>query len=125
MAKTNPDIQLTPKEEEVMQILWDNGALFVKEIVALMPDPKPHVNTISTFVRILEQKGVVTHETHGGSYKYKPLIPRENVRKKTLGTLLKNYFNNSGKGLVSALVEEEKVSVDELKELINIKKKKK
>lgn len=120
MTKNISDIQLTNKEEEVMQILWNNGPLFVKEIVALMPDPKPHVNTISTFVRLLEQKGVVTHEVHGGSFKYKALIPRENVRKKSLGTLLKNYFNNSGKGLVSALVEEEKVSVDELKELINI-----
>lgn len=120
MTKNLSDIQLTNKEEEVMQILWDNGPLFVKEIVALMPDPKPHVNTISTFVRLLEQKGVVTHEVHRGSFKYKALIPRENVRKKSLGTLLKNYFNNSGKGLVSALVEEEKVSVDELKELIKI-----
>lgn len=120
MAKRNPDIQLTPKEEEVMQILWDNGPMFVKEIVALMPDPKPHINTVSTFVRLLEQKGAVTHEAHKMSFKYKAVIQRDKVRKKSLGTLLKNYFNNSGKGLVSALVEEEKVSVDELKELINI-----
>ena len=56
MGKNNSEIQLTPKEEEVMQILWDNGALYVKEIVALMPDPKPHVNTISTFVRALDKR---------------------------------------------------------------------
>lgn len=120
MKKNNSEIQLTPKEEEVMQILWDNGALYVKEIVALMPDPKPHVNTISTFVRALEQKGIVTHETHGGSFKYKALLQRDKIRKKSLKTLLKKYFNNSGIGLVSALVEDEEISSEELKELINI-----
>ena len=124
MKKNDSKTQLTAKEEEVMRILWENGALFVKEIVAIMPDPKPHVNTISTYVRILEQKGMVTHEDHNGSYKYKALLPKENMRKKTLGSLLKNYFDNSGKGLVSALVEDEKVSIDELKELIDIIEKK-
>ncbi|MEZ3551141.1 MAG: BlaI/MecI/CopY family transcriptional regulator [Muribaculaceae bacterium] len=120
MGKNNSEIQLTPKEEEVMQILWDNGALYVKEIVALMPDPKPHVNTISTFVRALEQKGIVTHEAHGGSFKYKALLQRDKIRKKSLKMLLKKYFNNSGIGLVSALVEDEEISSEELKELINI-----
>lgn len=120
MKKSDSDIQLTAKEEEVMQILWEHGPMFVKEIVALMPDPKPHVNTVSTFVRILEQKGMVDHEAQGVSYKYKAVLHRDKVKRKSLGTLLRNYFNNSGKGLVSALVEEDKVSVEELKELIDI-----
>lgn len=89
-------------------------------IVALMPEPHPHVNTISTFVRILEQKGMVTHESHGVTYKYKATLRRDKVRRMTLGSLLKNYFNNSGKGLVTALVEDEQVSVDDLKELIDL-----
>ena len=120
MKRSDTDIQLTQKEEEVMQILWQHGTLSVKEIVALMPEPRPHINTISTFVRILEQKGVVEHESHGTSYKYKAVLRRDKVRRKTLGSLLKNYFNNSGKGLVTALVEDEQVSVDDLKELIDL-----
>lgn len=120
MKKPDSNIQLTPKEEEVMQILWDNGPMFVKDIVALMPEPRPHVNTISTFVRILEQKGMVGHEVQGASYRYSAILPRDKVKRKSLGNLLRNYFNNSGKGLVSALVEEKKVSVEDLKELIDI-----
>ena len=120
MKRSDTDIQLTPKEEEVMHILWQHGTLSVKEIVALMPEPRPHVNTVSTFVRILEQKGVVDHEAHGTSYRYKAVLRRDKVRRKTLGSLLKNYFNNSGKGLVTALVEDEQLTVDDLKELIDI-----
>ena len=45
--------KLTPKEEEVMQILWDLKHAFVKEIVERLPDPQPHYNTISTLIRRL------------------------------------------------------------------------
>lgn len=120
MNKPDSNIQLTPKEEEVMQSLWDNGPMFVKDIVACMPEPRPHVNTVSTFVRILEQKGMVGHEVQGGSYRYSAILRREKVKRKSLGNLLRKYFNNSAKGLVSALVEENKISVNELKELIDI-----
>lgn len=114
------DTKLTAKEEEVMNVLWKHGPMFVKEIVANMPDPKPHVNTVSTYVRILEQKGVVEHEDMGNSFRYKAVLPKEKMRRKTLGSVLRNYFDNSSKGLVSALVEEEKLTVDDLKELISI-----
>ena len=49
--------ELTPKEEEIMQYFWNEGALFVKDLVEKYPDPKPHFNTLSTYVRALEEKG--------------------------------------------------------------------
>lgn len=109
---------LTPREEEVMQMLWDNGPQFVRQLVERYPDPRPHFNTVSTVIRGLEDKGYVTHESIGGSYCYRAARPKEEFRDRSLMQLVKGYFNNNYLGAVSALVEEEKVTVDELKELI-------
>lgn len=108
-----------------MRVFWKHGPLFVKEIVDLLPDPKPHVNTVSTVVRLLEQRGVVGHEKIGGSFRYFAVLPKENFRRTSLGEMLRNYFDNSCKKMVSALVEDERMSVDDLKELIDIIEKKK
>lgn len=117
--------QLTAKEEDIMQIFWQHGPLFVKEILDYMPEPKPHINTVSTVVRVLEGKGYVDHEKQGGSYKYHALLLKENYRKTTLREMLKNYFDNSFKSMVSALVEEEQLDAEELKEVMKIIEKKK
>lgn len=109
---------LTPREEEVMQMLWDNGPQFVRQLVERYPDPRPHFNTVSTVIRGLEEKGYVTHEQIGGSYRYQAVKPKEEFRERSFMQLVKGYFNNNYLGAVSALVEEEKVTVDELKELI-------
>ena len=111
---------LTEKEEQIMQLLWTNGPLYVKEMVAMYPEPQPHVNTVSTLVRILEQKGLVSHNVVGGSYQYYAVAKLEDFRRSRLGSFIRNYFGNSYVGAVSALVEEEKISVDELRELIEI-----
>lgn len=121
----NKSKNLTAKEEEIMRVFWEHGPLFVKEIVDLLPEPKPHVNTVSTVVRLLEQKEVVGHEKVGGSFRYHAILPKESYRRSTLGEMLRNYFDNSCKTMVSALVEEERMSVDDLKELIDIIEKKK
>ena len=63
--------ELTKAEEEIMQVIWDLKAAFVKEIIEQMPDPKPAYNTVSTFVRILQQKGFLDHESHGKSHEKK------------------------------------------------------
>ncbi len=117
--------QLTAKEEEIMQIFWQHGPLFVKEILDYMPEPKPHINTVSTVVRVLEGKGYVDHDKQGGSYKYHALLLKDNYRKTTLREMLKNYFDNSFKSMVSALVEEEQLDAEELKEVMEIIEKKK
>ena len=115
---------LTEKEEEIMQFFWENGPMYVKKIVELYPDPKPHINTISTFVRLLEQKGFVKHEQKGNSYLYYAAINREEYSHRTLRSVMKRYFNNSMMGVVSALFKDDNVSDEELKELINLVKNK-
>ena len=104
-----------------MQMLWSRGPMFVREMVEEYPEPKPHFNTVSTTVRILEEKGYVAHEVAaGGSYRYYATAEIGEFRRRTLAEVVRNYFNNSYAGAVSALVEEEKISVEELKEIISM-----
>lgn len=110
---------LTEKEEKLMTIFWERGPLFVKEIVELYPEPKPHVNTVSTFVRLLEQKGYVSHTSFGSTYQYYAVISKEDYSRNTLRSVISKYFDNSLKGVVSALFKDEKLTDDEIRELIN------
>lgn len=109
---------LTKAEEEIMQILWSLDRAFVKEMLALMPEPKPAYNTVSTIVRILEEKGMVDHEAFGKSHRYFPLLSKEDYRKKETGSLVKNYFNGSIKELVSYFIDDKKLNISDLDELM-------
>ena len=75
MKKHKDTLKLTEKESEIMSMLWETGGMFVREMLERYPEPKPHVNTVSTTVRILEEKGYVGHEQVGGSYRYHALLP--------------------------------------------------
>lgn len=109
---------LSPKEETIMKCFWENGPLFVKEIIDLMDEPKPHFNTISTFIRGLESKGWVGHEQFGKSFRYFPLVKASEYREWSFKGIIDKLFGKSYLGLVSALVEDEKISTDELRDLI-------
>ncbi len=111
---------LTEKETILMRMLWDRGPMFVREMLEIYPEPKPHFNTVSTIIRILEDKGHVGHEVVGASHRYYAIARQEDFRKKSLARLVSDYFNNSYKNAVSALVEEEKISLDELREIIDL-----
>lgn len=112
--------KLTEKEQEIMSMLWQDGPLTVRGMLARYPEPRPHVNTVSTIVRILEEKGFVGHEAVGPGYSYHALAKPEEFRERSLAQLVKNYFNNSYASAVSALAEEEKISVEELREIIDM-----
>ena len=116
---------LTKREEELMQLFWEKGPLFVKEIIALLDEPKPHFNTISTIVRGLEVKGYVAHEAFGNTHRYYAAVSESEHGKRTLGSVVNRYFNSSYLSAVSSLVKEEKISLDELKELIELVEKQK
>ena len=110
--------KLTKKEEEIMNLFWDKGAMFVKELLEHYDEPKPHFNTLSTMVRTLESNGYVAHKAYGNSYQYYPVVTREEFAGSSFKGIISNYFNNSYMSAVSALVKEERITVDELKELI-------
>ena len=113
-------LELTAKESEIMQMLWDEGPLFVREMLERYSDPRPHFNTVSTTVRIMEEKGLVGHEVLGNSHRYYAIARKEDFRSKSFAALIRDYFGNSYKSAVSALAEEEKISVEELREIIDI-----
>lgn len=112
--------KLTEREEELMTILWDEGPLFVREIIDKMPEPKPHFNTVSTFVRLLESKGFVTHSKFGGSYRYEAAVSRDEFSRSTLREVVDRYFGSSIRASVSALVSDENLSDEEIRELVEM-----
>lgn len=112
--------KLTNKEEEVMQILWTIGKGFVKDIMEQMPDPKPHYNTLSTIVRLLEEKGFVSYKSYGKSHQYFPIISLEDYRGVFVKDSIRKYFGNSVSNLVNYFVREEKLTENEIQELMDI-----
>ena len=110
--------ELTEKERPIMELLWSNGPMFVREIVDLMPDPKPHFNTISTFVRILEQKGFVGHEKVGNSFRYLPIVSKESYSIEALDGFLDEYFNGSARDLVFGLLRRGSLTEDDVWDLM-------
>lgn len=110
--------QLTKAEEEIMQVLWDLGSAFVKDIIARLPKPKPAYNTVSTVVRTLEQKGFVGHEPLGKSHKYHPLITKDAYTRSFMKGFVQRYFSGSYQEMVSFFTKEDKLSVNELEELV-------
>ena len=113
--------KLTEREAEVMEQLWERGPLTVRQLLEAYPDPKPHVNTVSTMVRILEDKGYVSHDPDSSKpFMYFALAQASDFAGRSLAKVIKSYFNNSYTSAVSALVEEEKISVDELKQIIDM-----
>ncbi len=118
--------KLTEKEAEVMERLWSEGPQTIRELLASYADPKPHFNTVSTTVRVLIDKGFVAHVGEkNGAYTYGALVESSELSGSSLARLVKNYFNNSYRSEVSALVDLAKISVDELREIIDMVEKRK
>ena len=110
--------ELTRAEEQIMQVLWDLGKGFVKDIIDKLPEPRPAYNTVSTIVRILQDKGFVGHETFGKSHCYYPLVAKDTYTKKFLKNFIGNYFGNSFSQMVSFFAKEENIDLKELEEIL-------
>ncbi len=111
---------LTAKEEEIMQILWDLKRAMVKEIMDKLPNSEQPYSTISSIVRILEKKGFVDYKAYGNTHEYFPLISKADYRRRKFKGLLSGYFDNSIESMVSFLVKEEKISPEEIEELARL-----
>jgi predicted transcriptional regulator len=121
MEKTKLKIrELTRAELEIMQILWSKGRAFVGDILDAMPHPRPAYNTVSTIVRILEQKGFVDHVAHGRTHEYHPAVGREEYTEQYMDNVLGNFFGGSMVQMVSFLSQSDDLSVKDFDEMIAI-----
>ena len=108
-----------------MQVLWGLEKGFVKDILDQYPDPKPHYNTVSTLVRLLQEKGYIGHREYGNTHEYYPVLSKEEYRRGFIKNVINEYFDSSYKKVVSYLMEEEKLKPEELEEIIQMIKNKK
>lgn len=123
--KTNVEAQqeLTKAELELMQVIWDKEKVLVHDILEVLPEPKPAYNTVSTIVRILEQKGFVGHKAYGRTYEYFPIVSKEAYTQRYMTTVLDNFFDGSLSRLVNFFSEQESIPAGEVNEILNMLKK--
>jgi BlaI family penicillinase repressor len=110
--------ELTKAEEQVMHILWKLQKGFIKDILAMMPEPRPAYNTVSTIVRILETKGFVGHHAYGKTHEYYPLVEKDEYSNFFLKNFVGNYFGGSFHKLVSFFARENDMNTSELEEML-------
>ena len=111
--------KLTAKEEELMNIFWAHEPLFIRGLISYMPEPRPHYNTVATLVKFLEEKGFVEREPMANSFRYKVKITKRQYHGDTVSEVVARYYDNSYLSLVSQFVEEDKMDIQELKDLIS------
>ena len=112
--------KLTQQEEEVMLYIWSLGNCFVKDIVAKFTEPQPPYTTVASIVNNLKRKGYVEAKRYGNTYMYIPLIKQGEYKSSFISGVVRNYFANSYKEMVSFFAKEQKLSTDDLKEIINL-----
>jgi len=109
---------LTKAEEHVMQVLWKLGSAFLREIIEAMPAPKPHQNTVATLLKILVEKEFVSITVLGRQHQYFPLVGKEEYSKRTIKQIVKGHFEGSFSNVVSFMVKENNISIEELENLL-------
>jgi len=112
--------ELTRAEEQIMMILWKIKKGFVKDILEHFDEPKPAYNTVSTIVRILQEKGFVKHKAYGRTHEYYPLIAKKDYSKMHMGAFINSYFANSFEKMVSFFAQEKEISVKEMEEIMKL-----
>ena len=110
--------RLSEKEELLMQIVWKRTHVFAKEVRDELPQPKPHINTVATTMKRLADKGFLKYEDFGSTYRYAAAVSQLEYTKRFVKPFLAGLFGNSMKNVVSFFVEEDEVSADELKEIL-------
>ena len=109
---------LTKAEEQVMQVLWKLEKGFLREIIDAMPAPKPHQNTVATLLKILVDKEFVSITVLGRQHLYTPLVEKDEYSKRTMKQIVKGYFEGSFSNVVSFMVKENNISIEELETLL-------
>lgn len=110
--------KLTKAEEELMKALWDLEKGFLKEIMENFPGKTPKQSTVSTVLKILEEKGFVSHETFGRTHRYFPLISKDEYATKFLRHFLGDYFDGSFQKMMSFFSKEGNLSMQDIEQLL-------
>ncbi len=118
-------IKLAKREEQIMQAFWDAGKAFIRDIIPFLPEPRPHYNSVATMVKILEEKGFLSHEVVGNMFCYFPVVSREDYQKHALKDVVSQYFDNSYPRMLAFFAKEQNLSDSELNEIIELIKNKK
>jgi len=113
-------VKLAKREEQIMQVFWDLQKAFIRDVIPLLPDPKPHYNSVATIVKILEEKGFLGHETVGNIYCYFPVISREDYQKHAMKDIVSQYFDNSYPRMLAFFAKEQNLTDEELNEIVNL-----
>ncbi len=115
---------LTEVESKLMAIVWEKGEATVNDVVAALPDRnRPAYNTVLTTMRILEQKGYLRHIKEGRAHVYRPLVSRNKARRQVVRHMVQSFFNDSPELLLLSILENEKMSPEELERLKQMIKK--
>lgn len=109
---------LTKAEEQVMQAVWKTGQGFIREIMDVLPAPKPHQNTVATILKILIEKEFISIKIFGRQHQYYPLVTKDAYSKATMKNLVKGYFGGSFSDAVSFMVKENNISLEDLELLV-------
>lgn len=115
--------ELTKAEEEVMQILWRLKRGFIKEILEKFDEPRPAYSTVSTIIRILQEKGFVNYKAYGRTFQYFPVISKDDYRKTQMSSFVRNYFSNSYQKMVSFFAREDSITVKDIEDIMEMMKK--
>ncbi|HEY2721156.1 MAG TPA: BlaI/MecI/CopY family transcriptional regulator [Chitinophagaceae bacterium] len=113
-------IKLANREEQIMQVYWNLGKAFIKEVIPHLSDPKPHYNSVATMVKILEEKGFLDHEAVGNLYRYFPIVTKEDYQKHAMKDIVSKYFNNSYPRMLAFFAKEQNLSEDELYNILEM-----
>ncbi|WP_417429482.1 BlaI/MecI/CopY family transcriptional regulator [Halpernia sp.] len=112
---------LTPSEEDIMQALWSLNTAYLRDIMAELPEPKPHQNTVSTYLKILVEKEFLKTEKEGRIFKYEVIIPLEEFQNFKLKQFIKRYFKKNSIELVERLLDLKTISTEDLHQFFEVK----
>lgn len=115
--------KLAKREEQIMHVFWQLQKAFIRDVIPGLPEPRPHYNTVATMVKILEEKGFLAHETVGNMFRYYPVVQKEDYQRHAIKDIVKQYFGNSYPSMLAFFAKEQKISEEELKEIIKLIKK--
>jgi predicted transcriptional regulator len=96
--------QLSRRERQIMDVLYRRGRATASEVLDGLPDP-PSYSAVRAMLRLLEEKGVVTHEEDGPRYVYRPVVARDKAQRSELRRVLRTFFDNSAEQAVAALLD--------------------